>query len=113
MEERLQILRMVQEGKVTPEEGVRLLEALEASPAGGEARTLRVRVLDPGGQRRQAEVRVPLGLVRLLTRVAEPLLKVSGQNLDLAALEQAIRAGQAGRILEVETATQRVEIDLE
>ena len=54
-EERLQILKMVQEGKVTAEEGARLLEAVEAPDTGVEtsgqpARWLRIRVTDTKGR---------------------------------------------------------------
>ena len=51
-EERIKILKMVEEGKITVEEGARLIEALNKQtrqPAvrqGGEARWLRVKVMN-------------------------------------------------------------------
>ena len=54
-EERMKILKMIQEGKISADEGAKLLKALSASSekpkrssklSGGQARWLRVRVTD-------------------------------------------------------------------
>lgn len=115
--ERLQILRMVQEGKLTAEEAAKLLEAMEVQPraAAADAKYLRVRVLDRAGKGRSAELRVPMGLVRTVGKVFGLgfLRTPDGQTLDWADIERALQAGQAGRAIEVESDAGRVEIYLE
>ncbi|MHB8819948.1 MAG: SHOCT-like domain-containing protein, partial [Bellilinea sp.] len=77
-EERLKILTLVQEGKITPQEGIRLLEALTKSlpprspliqpvippppppMAPGGPRWLRVRVTDTSTGKTRVNVRLPV-----------------------------------------------------
>jgi polyhydroxyalkanoate synthesis regulator phasin len=65
MNERLRILEMVKEGKISPEDGLRLLDELEGRPSGDLSRTVRVHVRDPGG--RKVQVALP---ARLATTIA-------------------------------------------
>jgi hypothetical protein len=65
MNERLRILEMVKEGKISPEDGLRLLDELEDRPSGDLSRTVRVHVRDPGG--RKVQVALP---ARLATTIA-------------------------------------------
>ncbi len=71
-EERMRILKMIQEGKITAEEGAKLLAALRESRK--EPRTmvsasrsgkgmLRVRVTDMSTGKAKVSVNLPLGLV--------------------------------------------------
>lgn len=109
-EERVQVLRMVAEGKVSPEEGARLLEAVErrpaeAEPAPGRARWLRVRVEAEGG-RQKVNVRLPVSLVQVALGIAlrylpRDGLTVQGQPLDPAEILKAIQAGVQGPVVEV------------
>ena len=67
-DERLQILRMVEQGKVSAEEAVKLLEALgddsSAQPARARSnRMIRVRVIE--GERTKINVNLPLELARV------------------------------------------------
>src|SRR3974377_539624 len=77
-EERMQILKMIQEGKITAEEGAKLLQAWSASskpdkrppappPAGapGDPRWFRVRVTDTRPGRNKVNVNIPMGLVNV------------------------------------------------
>ncbi|HEU5315501.1 MAG TPA: hypothetical protein VFX49_05285 [Chloroflexota bacterium] len=94
-EERLQILRLVESGRITPDQAAELLRALGSgaredrrrsrddapAPRGGESgfflaadsaterpRWLRIRVTDPDG-RRTADFQVPLSVVGVALRV--------------------------------------------
>ena len=72
-DERVKILKMVEEGKITAAEGAKLLAALSESRqtarkpslkgAGGSASWLRVRVTDMITGKTKATVNLPLGLV--------------------------------------------------
>lgn len=101
MNERLRILEMVKEGKVTPEEGARLLEELDRAPR-GPAPTLRVSIRSPSGQK--AQFSVPLSVadsvLSLIPESARKKLEARGINLD--ELVRAIRVGEAsGQIVDI------------
>ncbi|HAH95456.1 MAG TPA: hypothetical protein DHD79_04880 [Firmicutes bacterium] len=116
-EERLKILEMVSQGKISSEEGVRLLEALEsdrdaeagraagnapdsynadsrknrpAGGSGGQGRMLRIRIEEEDGSR--VNVNVPLGLLRSLGKLTSLIPrdvkdKLDDQEIDLANLD--------------------------
>lgn len=106
-EERMKILNMVAEGKLSPEEGSKLLEALgegtapaaASSARAGTARWLRIRVTD-GGQR--VNVNVPLKLLDIAKRfLPEGGIHVNGQMLDLDEIVDMVREGVEGKLVEV------------
>lgn len=120
-EERLKILRMIDEGKISAEEGARLLSALsEAQKAprkpslrmtSGVARWLRIRVTDLNTGKAKATVNLPLGLVDAGLNIASQY--TSDINFD--ELIEAINAGAAGKIIDVkdEEGGEHVEIFIE
>ncbi|RPI32785.1 MAG: hypothetical protein EHM70_08035 [Chloroflexota bacterium] len=123
-EERMKILKMIQEGKITAEEGARLLAALRDSrskagrPAGGSPPLnkgwLRVRVTDMATGRTKVNVNLPLGLMDAGLRIgAQYAPELSG--LDLERLTTEIRAGASGKIIDVidEQDGEHVEIFIE
>ncbi len=122
-EERLRILTMVEEGKISPEDAARLLEALKTSEGrtkpstgtGATPRWLRIRITEGDGTR--VNVNLPVRLVKVALKVAE---RYGGMDTEateeiMAALEEAIAEGESGRIIEVvdEEDGDRVEIYLE
>lgn len=117
-DERMQILKMVESGKLSAEEAGKLLEAVEpqAQVKGGEAKHVRIRIQERG--KREVNVRLPVGLIGLLLRFvpAEATIRDDAgtvRNLDIRQLEAAVKAGQTGRVVEVEQDNSRVEIFLE
>lgn len=67
-EEKKKILNMVAEGKLTPEEADRLLDALK--DARGKKRFFRVRVYDKNNKNRpKAKVNIPIAVLKLASRV--------------------------------------------
>jgi hypothetical protein len=68
MDEKLKILKMVEEGKISSDEAHKLLEALEAKPIENKAKGkwLKVRVFENGAQK--VNVRIPLKLIRILAK---------------------------------------------
>jgi hypothetical protein len=121
-DERLKILRMLEEGKITAEEATTLLRALEgsrrASPGvsgpGGENRYLRVQVTDLTSGTGKVNVTVPIGLVSVGLRMAERFAP-DFEGFDLQELSQQIVSGMTGKIVEVvnEEDSERVEIYVE
>lgn len=110
-EERMKILKMVEEGKITAEEGARLLAALAgdrpsgrrrepSTSAGGSARWLRVRVTDIATGRQKVSVNIPLGLVNVGLKIGARFAPdLEGMNVE--EIVEAIQSGVAGKIIDV------------
>ncbi|HEY4689247.1 MAG TPA: hypothetical protein VIK33_08035 [Anaerolineae bacterium] len=120
-EERMQILKMIEERKITAEEGAKLLQALSAksekrktAPIDNEPRWLRVRVTDLDTGRNKVNVNIPMGLVTVgLKMGARFAPNVEGLNYE--EIKEAIKSGAQGKIIDVvdEEDGERVEIFIE
>ena len=107
-EERMKILKMIDEGKISAEEGARLLAALgKAAPAqkpkpamtkpGGGPRWLRVRVTDTITGRPKATVNLPISLLEAGMNIASQY----APDVAFDDLVAAIQAGAEGKIVDV------------
>jgi len=94
MNERLRVLEMVREGKITPEEGARLLDELDRAPR-GPVRLLRVRIQNPGGQKVQFSLPVTVAgfILGLVPESARERLRERG--VDLGEILRAVQQGDA------------------
>ena len=106
-EERIQILKMIEEGKISPDEGARLLGALgkKKSPApppppGSDARWFRVRVTDSETGRNKVNVNIPMGLVNVGIRMGARFIPEDA-DIDVEDLFEQIRSGAHGKIVEI------------
>ncbi|MBW7884616.1 MAG: hypothetical protein H3C34_18655 [Caldilineaceae bacterium] len=104
-EERKMILQMVEEGRISPEDGARLLAAIgqseeveesEDSQVTAGGRFLRVQVTDKMTGQKKVSVTLPIGLVTFGLRFIP-----ASSGIDVDALRAAIADGQAGRIVDV------------
>jgi hypothetical protein len=120
-EERMQILKMIEEGKISPEEGAKLLSALgkkqaaaPAPPGMPDARWFRVRVSDPETGRSKVNVNIPIGLVNVGVKMGARFIPEDA-DIDIEELFEQIRSGAHGKILEVvdEDSGEHVEIFIE
>lgn len=117
-EERLQILNMIKDGKITADEGARLLNAIQSgAKKSGEtrdARWLRVRVTDLRGGQVKFNINLPIGLVKVGVRLGAQF-GTGDLSFDNAQVMDAIRNGKIGKIAEIENEmeNERVEIWLE
>jgi hypothetical protein len=113
VEERMKILKMIEEGKITAEEGARLLAALRdarrgpgvpAAPRGpgaaGGARWLRIRVTDTNTGRSKASVQIPLALVDAGIKIGAHFAP-EVEGVDMTNVMQAVRSGVTGKIIDV------------
>ena len=110
-EERMRILRMIQEGKITADEGAKLLAALresrkEARPNTGMVFSgnrsgkgmLRVRVTDMVTGKAKVSVNLPVGLVDAGMSIASQY----APDVNFSQIADAIRSGQMeGKIVDV------------
>lgn len=120
-EERLKILKMIDEGKITAEEGARLLATLSESRkaaakpprpgASGGARWLRIRVTDMVTGKPKATVNLPLSLVDAGLNIASKY----APDIAFDELVSSINAGAEGKIIDVfdEEDGEHVEIYIE
>jgi len=74
MEERMKILNMVAEGRISAGEAERLLQALEGGELNnvatkGKARWLKVRVYDKNSEKPKVKVNVPLALIKIGAKI--------------------------------------------
>lgn len=103
-EERIKILQMIQDGKITAEDGAQLLSALNESGSRHaarrthDARTIRIRVTDKFTGKTKVSVNLPLGLVDAGLNIASNFVP----DMGIEDLSQAIRDGLTGKIIDVE-----------
>lgn len=109
-EERMRILKMIDEGKISAEEGAKLLSALNEARRGpnapvpprgpGSARLLRVRVTDLASGRSKATVQVPLALMESAMNIGAHFAP-EVEGVDMATIMEALRSGMTGKIVDV------------
>ena len=136
VEERVKILQMLQEGKLTPENAAQLLQAVEPEPArpapapaapqpvregfaadplsSSRPRWLRVRVSDADTGRPRVNVRLPLSLVKMGVKLgARYAPEIEG--MDIEELIRVAENGEGGLFVDVidEEDGEHVEVFLE
>ena len=138
-EERMKILQMVAEGKITPEDAAQLLEAINVGSAqtqrrggnmpppfgpggvdagmpglGRKPRWLRVRVTDTDTGRPRVNVRLPISMVSTGIKMGSKFAPQI-EGIDTEQLMQIIQSGEIGQIVDVydEDDGEHVEVFLE
>jgi hypothetical protein len=102
-EERLKILQMIQEEKISAADGAKLLEALNRGagrpglPRSDEGRYLRVRVTDMASGKNKVSVNLPLALVSAGIGIASKYVPGVAE----VDLMEAIRSGMTGKVIDV------------
>lgn len=115
-DERMKILKMIQEGKISAEEGAQLIQALETTGPGappsarpeppvppaprGGGRWFRVRVTDTDSGKTRVNVRLPLGLINAGMKMGARF-SPEVEGLDLSQLTQYLNSGEVGQIVDV------------
>jgi hypothetical protein len=108
-EERMKILKMIEEGKLSAEEGTKLLSALSDKripapprPPGmpGAPRWLRIRVTDVRTGRSKASVQIPLALVDAGMKIGAHFAP-EVEGVDMSNVMEALRSGVTGKIIDV------------
>jgi hypothetical protein len=108
-EERMKILKMIEEGKISAEDGAKLLAALSEgrrSSAGNlnrsanAGRWLRIRVTDIATGRSKAAVQIPLGLIDAGLKIGAHFAP-EVEGVDMSSVMDALHAGVTGKIIDV------------
>ena len=127
MSEKMQILTMIQDGKITPEEGARLLDALEnniefeGQSNNKKAKWLKIKVFDPEDGAK-VNIKLPISLIsiganvgiKLATKFSPEFKEVGFTDNDMNEILDIIKSGEVGKIIEVDTEKgEKVEIVIE
>lgn len=112
-EERLTILKMIQDGKITAEQGMKLLESVgdvstpakesptQPQPAAGRgAHFLRVQVTDTNTGKTRVNLRLPINVVTAGIKMGARF-SPEVEGLEMNALMEHIRAGDLGKIVDI------------
>jgi hypothetical protein len=119
-EERMKILKMVQDGKITADQAAELLKALESrnapagqpgapGQAGGQAsgqanpqrgRWFRVRITDTDTGKTRVNVRMPLSVVTAGMKMGMRF-SPEVEGMDISQLAELIQSGETGQIVDV------------
>jgi SHOCT-like domain len=108
VEERMKILKMIEEGKLSAEEGTKLLSALSSKRPPvprmpgmpGGAKWLRIRVTDTRTGRSKASVQIPLTLVDAGMKIGAHFAP-QVEGVDMSNVLEALRSGVTGKIIDV------------
>jgi hypothetical protein len=126
VEERMKILTMIQDGTITAEEGMRLLETIEepqqptaaqnrpSAAGGGSARFVRILVTDTDSGKTRVNVRLPVSVVSAGLKMGARF-SPEVEGLDMSELMGYIRTGETGKVIDVfdDQDGERVEIYVE
>jgi len=118
-DERMQILEMVEEGKINSTEAMELLDALKRNHEEfipkKEAKWLKVIVRNNDGKPK-VNVKIPLSLVDVglkLAKTYDPKLKESGiDQIDIEEIIEAVKNGAEGKIVDVEDEKNQTKVEV-
>jgi hypothetical protein len=110
----MKILKLIEEGKISAEEGAKLLSALSGprrppgpprppgvpGMSGTAARWLRIRVTDVRTGRSKAAVQIPLALVDAGMKIGAHFAP-EVEGVDMSNVMEALRSGVTGKIIDV------------
>ena len=109
-EERMKILKMIEDGKISAEDGAKLLAALSEGRRGpggqspsrtaGAGHWLRIRVTDTVTGRSKASVQIPLGLIDAGMKIGAHFAP-EVEGVDMSQVMDALRSGVTGKIIDV------------
>ena len=122
-EERMKILNMIREGKISAEEGAKLLSALgdtekpsrmPSTRTTGEPRWFRVRVTDLVSGKTKVSVNIPFGLMEWGLQIGAQFAPEVA-DLDFEQLKEMLQSGVEGKVVDVidEEDGEHVEIFIE
>jgi hypothetical protein len=108
-EERMRILKMVEEGRIGAEDAARLIAALGQAdgvsgtlpaPPSRPAQWVRIRVTDTQSGRTQVDVNLPAQLVRIAGHFGARMMP-SDEHIDVDEILEAVKQGAKGRLVDV------------
>ncbi|CEP79838.1 hypothetical protein QJR30_04915 [Paraclostridium sordellii] len=122
MEDKKRVLKIIEEGKINAEEGLKLLEALESNPGeevklkkqpvvdeneffkidknSSKEKMIYIRVISSDGER--VKVNIPIGFLKVLgSNSIMGSANLDKYNIDINSIIDAVENGFEGRLVEV------------
>jgi hypothetical protein len=117
-EEKMRILKLLEEKKISSAEAMELLEALgKGGGAEKRGRLLRIRVYEEGSSEPKVNINVPLAWGKFMAPFIEGKIKAKladkGYNVDLGKIQEAIESQEPMKIVDVQDGGDKVEIFIE
>jgi hypothetical protein len=117
-DERMKILNMLAEGKISAEEASRLLDAVgepDQTAAAGKGRMLRILVYEGDMTTPKTRLSIPLSVARWATKFIpkNAQAKIDEHEIDLKEIEALIETGEPQELVHVEEENERVIIKIE
>lgn len=128
-DQRMRILKMIEEGKISADEGAKLLEAVGEDDEPQEsavplfhrrregARIIKLRVIDGDTGKVKVNLSLPFAVVEFLEGFIpdKERERLQARGIDLDVLIESIRAGEVGKILDFEDEEEghRIEVTVE
>lgn len=119
-EERMRILKMLEEKKITAGDADKLLAALGWS--GGESgasqnKALHIRVFEKDMGEPKVNINVPLGWTKfvgsMIPAKVQEKLNEKGININMQEVMEAVHSGKSGKLVDVKDEDKKVEIWIE
>jgi hypothetical protein len=124
-EERKRILRMIEEGRLSAEEGARLLDALDAGgeknvhgPTAGSTteggKTLHIRVFDGISGREKVNMNVPIGLAKMVSAFIPESQRanIEQHGIRIEEVLRAVENGEIGKVVDIQDHNTGEEIEI-
>jgi len=107
--ERMKILDMVKNGKISAEDGAKLLSALSEGKKKNsrrndrprDARQMRVRITDTHTGKSKVSVNLPMSLVDAGLNIASNFIPDIGTDFDTDEIRDAIQSGMTGLVVDI------------
>lgn len=121
-EEKLKILKMLEEKKISSQEAMQLLEILENLETKDahekeESKTLKIRIYKGDFTEPEINVNIPLGWLKLINpliaRRINEKLKEKGYDIDIQKINNSIQSSETSKIVDVQDGNEKVEIYIE
>ncbi len=114
-EERMQVLKMIETGKISAEDGLKLLESLDSAdgvdsepsagkPSPKKRKSVRIEVFEGDLNKPKVNVNIPFALAKIAHKIIPSATKfeMNGQSCDLDDIFDMVKEGTEGTILEVD-----------
>ncbi|MFA6434077.1 MAG: hypothetical protein WCW52_05220 [Elusimicrobiales bacterium] len=122
-EEKIKILKMLEEKKISSAEAMELLESLsrlegkDARSAKSGGRFLKIRVYEVGSPEAKINVNIPIAWSKFMAPFIEQKigqkLREKGYALDPERIREALELGEIGKIVDINDGGNKVEISIE
>lgn len=117
--EKMRILKMLEEGKITAEDAAKLLDAAPCEQAAGNdpraGKKIRVRVTDPRTGKQTVNLTVPVSLAKFAMKFVPGKTKqdLAENGIDVQHILSQVMAENTGKIVDVESEDGNVQVFIE